>query len=255
MCGYKSVFIRPIRVIRVLYFELFSPIFAKIHTPKTKTMISRTTGILVGASLFAFVMFSSCGGMTGKGGSDSAAIKEALDKAFAKDAVESNEIIVGTGGYKIGIQKHMSVSRDLNDDASLQYADTREELYIIVIDEPKTDFIKQFSDPDLDPSLLPYDDKLTPEKNYRLTQMHSLTASMTLHGQPVVTKATINGLDAEIVDISATVPGVEVDIFYKLAFIEGTKNIYMVMAWTLDSKKETNNDEMNQMIQSFKLSE
>lgn len=210
-------------------------------------MISRTTGILVGASLFAFVMFSSCGGMMGKGGSDSASIKEALDKAIA----ENDEITVGTGGYKISIPKHMSVSKELNDDASLQYQDIYKELYIIVIDEPKTDFIKTFSEPDINE----YDDKLTPEKNYRMVQMKSMKEKMTLRGEPGVKKATINGLDAEIVDFTGAVEGVASDIYYKLAFIEGTKNLYMVMTWTLASDKDKNNDEMDQMIQSFKLAE
>ncbi len=217
-------------------------------------MTSRTTGILVGASLFAFALFSSCGGMNGKGGSDSMAIKEALEKAFAKED-NTNEIIVGTGGYKINIPKNMAVSRELNDEASLQYANTSEELYIIVIDEPKTDFIKAYSDKDLDPSLSKYDDKLTPEKNYRIVQMESMAAKMTLRGEPTVKKQTINGLDAEVVDFVGNVEGVVEDIYYKLAFVEGTKNIYMVMTWTLASMKNDNNKEMDQMIQSFKLSE
>jgi hypothetical protein len=210
-------------------------------------MISRTTGILVGASMFAFVMFSSCGGIMGKGGSDSASIKEALDKAIA----ENDEITVGTGGYKISIPKHMTVSRELNDDASLQYQDIYKELYIIVIDEPKTDFIKTFSEPDINE----YDDKLTPEKNYRIVQMKSMKEKMTLRGEPNVKKATINGLDAEIVDFTGAVEGVESDIYYKLAFVEGTKNLYMIMTWTLATDKDKNTEEMDQMIQSFKLAE
>jgi hypothetical protein len=214
-------------------------------------MMSKTTGILVGASLFAFVTFSSCGGMMGKGGSDSASMKEALEKAIA----ENDVITVGSGGYKVSIPKHMSVSTELNDEASLQYADTYKELYIIVIDEPKTEFIKTYSDPDLDPQFTPYDDKLTPEKNYRVVQMESMKAKMTLRGEPNVKKQTINGLDAEVVDFTGSVPNVAAEIYYKLAFIEGTKNLYMVMTWTLASDKDKNNDEMDQMIQSFKLAD
>ncbi len=210
-------------------------------------MISKTTGILVGVSLSAFVMLSSCGGMFGKGGSDSASIKEALDKAIA----ENNEIKVDSGGYKISIPKHMTVSTELNDDASLQYQDIYKELYVIVIDEPKTDFIKTFSDPELNE----YNDKLTPEKNYRMVQMKSMKEKMTMKNEPGIKKQTINGLDAEVVDFTGTVEGVESDIYYKLAFVEGTKNLYMIMTWTLDSDKNKNSEEMDQMIQSFKLSD
>lgn len=209
-------------------------------------MISRTTGILVGASMFAFVMFSSCGGMMGKGGSDSTAIKEALDKALAD---ETNEVKVASGGYKLNVPKHMSLSYELNSDASLQYENTARELYVIVIDEPKVDFIKEFSADEI------YDDNLTPEKNYRMVQMKSLKDAIELRAEPGIKKATINGLDAEIVDFTGKVEGIAYDIYYKLAFIEGTKNVYMVMTWTLDSKKNENNAEMDQMIQSFKLAE
>jgi hypothetical protein len=211
--------------------------------------MSRTSGILIGASLFAFVTFSSCGGSFGKGGNDSAAMKEALEKAIA----ENNVVKVQSGGYQMSLPKRMSEDTSLNDDASLEYADTdpNNELYVIVIDESKTDFIKNFSDPDF--SDYTYDDNLTPEKNYRMTQMQSMEERMTMKGKPVITKSTINGLDAEIVKFTAAVPQASVDIFYKLAFIEGTKNIYMVMTWTVNSQKSANEEEMDQMIQSFKL--
>jgi hypothetical protein len=210
-------------------------------------MTSRTTGILVGASLFAFVMFSSCGGMMGKGGTDSASMKEALEKAIANN----REVTVASGGYKVSIPNEMVSTTELNDDASLQYQNTSKELYIIVIDESKTDFIKTFSDPEMGQ----YDDKITPVENYRTFQLNSLTSNMTTRATPVVKKAKINGLDAEIADWTASVPGIPVDIYYRVAFVEGTKNLYMVMTWTLASDKTTNSDQMDQMIQSFKLAE
>jgi hypothetical protein len=213
-------------------------------------MMSRTSGILIGASLFAFVTFSSCGGTFGKDGNDSAAMKEALEKAIA----ENNLVKVQSGGYQMSIPKRMSEDTALNDAASLEYADKDpdNELYVIVIHESKTDFIKAYSDPDYEGDYT-YDDNLTPEKNYRMEQMKSLTDGMTIKGKPEITKSTINGLDAEIVGFTASAPEVSVDVFYKLAFIEGTKNIYMIMSWTAASQKSANEEEMDQMIQSFKL--
>lgn len=213
--------------------------------------MSKTSGILVGASLFAFVMFSSCGGAFGKGGSDSASIKEALDKAIA----DNKEIKVEDGGYKISIPNSMVEDTSLNDDASLEYKclesnsteGVTNEYYIIVIDESKTNYIKTFTDNG------EYDDNLTPEKNYRMIQMKSMEDAMTMKGKPNVKKETINGLDAEVVDFTASVEGIDADIYYKLAFIEGTKKIYMVMTWTLSNKKSVNEDKLDQMIQSFKL--
>jgi hypothetical protein len=198
--------------------------------------------------LFANVLLSSCGGIGGKDGVDTNSLKEALDKALDKKT-ETEEVTIESGGYKLSVPKHMMSATGLNADASLQYQNTSKELYIIVIDEPKVDFIKEFSKNEI------YDDKLTPEKNYRLVQMESLQSAMTLRAEPGIKKTTINGLDAEIVDFTGKVPDIDFDIYYKLAFIEGTKNVYMVMTWTLDSQKNENNDEMDQMIKSFKLAE
>lgn len=211
-------------------------------------MARRTSGIIIGIALFSFVTFSSCGGMFSKGASDS--LKAALDKPVAEDV---NEVTIADGDYIMGIPKHLAMASTLNDQASLQYQDLTKELYIIVINESKTDFIKTYSSSDLDPSLLPYDDNLTPEKNYRLVQMQSMKESITMRAEPSVKKSTINGLDAEIVDFTGNVEGIESAIYYKLAFIEGTKQVYMVMTWTLDSDKNSNSTEMDNMINSFKL--
>ncbi|HET6990781.1 MAG TPA: hypothetical protein VFJ43_05630 [Bacteroidia bacterium] len=213
-------------------------------------MASKTSGIIIGLAAFSFVAFSSCGGMFGKGGADSTAIKQELEKALAEN---TNLVTSDTTDYSMNIPKHMTSTTELNDEASLQYQDAAKELYVICIDEAKTDFIKTFSDPDLDSKFSKYDDKLTPEKNYRMIQMEIMKGKMSVKSEPTVKKAVINGLDAEIVDFTANVEGINYDIYYKLAFIEGTKNMYMLMTWTLDSSKNENMDEMDQMINSFKL--
>ncbi len=184
--------------------------------------------------------------MFSKGASDSTAIKAAIEKALAADVTE---ITVDSGGYMMSIPKHLKVATTLNEEASLQYQDIYKELYVIVIDEAKTDFIKTFSDE----SINEYDDKLTPEKNYRIVQMKSMKEKLTMKAEPTIKKTTINGLDAEIVDFTGSVEGIESDIYYKLAFVEGTKQMYMVMTWTLDSDKNANMEEIDAMIASFKL--
>lgn len=214
-------------------------------------MASKTTGIVLGLAAVSIISFSSCGAFGGKGGADTAAIRQELEKALADN---TNLITVDSGGYTMNIPKHMVSTTELNNDASLQYENTSKELYAIVIDEMKTTFIKTFSDEDnLDEGDLKYDDNQTPEKNYRLIQMHSLQKNIKVKAEPVVKKTVINGLDAEVVDFTGDVEGVAYPVYYKLAFIEGTKEIYMVMTWTLDSDKNTNIDEMDQMINSFKL--
>jgi hypothetical protein len=199
-------------------------------------MSLKTPGILATLAICSFFAFSSCNGMMGKGKNDST----------PADPADVNEVNIHND-YKMSIPKHMYSSKELNDDASLQYNDTAVEEYVIVIDESKTDFIRDFSSDDT------YNDKETPERNYRTVQMSSMKEKMDTKSGPNIKAVKINGLDAEIVDFVASVDGIESDIYYKIAFIEGTKNMYMVMTWTLANMKNTHTAEMTQMLMSFKL--
>ncbi|HEU4717933.1 MAG TPA: hypothetical protein VFU15_08860 [Bacteroidia bacterium] len=149
--------------------------------------------------------------------------------------------------YSVDIPKHLVVATDLNDDASLQYQDPIREFYVIVIDESKDDFINTFKE------IGEYDSTKTAEKNYREVQLKSMKDHITMKSDPVLKAAKINGLDAEIADFTGNVEGIQSDIWYKVAFIEGPDNMYMLMEWTKDSDKDKNSDEFDGVINSFKV--
>ncbi len=198
---------------------------------------------IIGAiSVCAVLTFSSCNGMFGKGGKNDSASVVNTDpyKDFFTPKIDSID-------YTIKVPNHFYSSSSLNDEASFQYNDSANEEYVVAICESKTDFIKEASDDSL------YDDKQTPEKNYRLVVMNHLKESMKAKAEPNIKKTTINGHDAEIVDMIANVAGIPSDIYYKIAFIEGTKNMYYITAWTLASEKDQNGAELDNMINSFDL--
>ncbi|GAB5399338.1 MAG: hypothetical protein Aureis2KO_09230 [Aureisphaera sp.] len=148
--------------------------------------------------------------------------------------------------YQISIPKYMKKSNDLNYDASLQFQNIFKETYIAIIDEPKNDFVEAFRD------IEEYNEEQSVSGNYRSAQMDYFTEGMTMVERGTPKKVSINGMDAEQVEFTASVPEVDYDIYYLLTFVEGRENIYMVMQWTLAEYKETYKGTFYQMIDTFK---
>lgn len=148
--------------------------------------------------------------------------------------------------YSLEIGKHMKETKELNDDASLQYEDTEEELYIIVIDESSKEFADAFR------GEKGWDNSMTIAENYRRVQMALMKKKMKMKGKPVIRKTKAGSLPMEIVDFSAKVAGIEYEIAYKIGFIEAEGNLYMIMDWTLKSLLDRHNREMEEMITSFR---
>lgn len=149
--------------------------------------------------------------------------------------------------YVINIPKHMKVANDLNDDAALQYQNIFKETYLIVIGESKEVFVSEFKE------LGEYNDSLSVVENYRDIQLQFLSEGMDINMQSEAKSLKINGLDAEMIEIDAQVEGIVYGISYFLTFIEGEENIYMIMAWTLEDKKEKYKPEFEKSMQSFQL--
>ncbi|MEO1053696.1 MAG: hypothetical protein AAFX87_23875 [Bacteroidota bacterium] len=149
-------------------------------------------------------------------------------------------------GYEIFIPKYMSETEELNDEASLQYMNGLKETYMIVIDESKEDFISSnqlFGD---------YNDSLSVIVNYRNIQLGSFNESLNIVSQSAAKPIKIDGLSAETVDLEATVLGIEDQIFYMITFIEGKEKVYMILGWTLASRKNKYKGTFEQSINSFK---
>lgn len=178
------------------------------------------------------------------------------NEKIAKDTFSDRIILAGdtsarriviNNEYSILIKNHMTLATDLNDEASLQYSDIVEELYIIVIDEPAKDFQLAFQE------AKDWDSTMTVAENYRRVQLASLKDALSeMKSKPSLQKTTFSKYPAEIVDFVGKVEGIEPLIFYKLGFIEREGKLYMIMTWTLDEFRSKHNTEMTNMIKSFR---
>jgi hypothetical protein len=156
------------------------------------------------------------------------------------------ELVNINNQYSMEVPDFMKESKELNDEASLQYQNIFKEVYIIVIDESREEFKTVFQD------LGEYDDEISMVENYKSIQLEFLQEAITIHSKEDVESSVINGLPFEIVKVDATSDGI--DIAYTIAYIDGPENVYMIMAWTEQDKREKNEALFQKMIKSFKIS-
>ncbi|MCK0159883.1 hypothetical protein [Allomuricauda sp. F6463D] len=151
------------------------------------------------------------------------------------------------GNYQIDIPKFMTGTTGLNEEASLQFQSLLQEAYLLIIDEPKSEFEEVYR------GLEQYDDELSVLQNYRdaRLQILSRTTQMNRKSTPIPTR--INGLDAETLQIDANIKGIDNEISYFITFIEGDHNVYMIMAWTLKGKKLAHQNTFNRIAKSFEM--
>lgn len=147
-------------------------------------------------------------------------------------------------GYSLKVPESMTRTTSLNDEASLQYQDLMKELFIITINEPKSQLQEAIDDNDL------YDQYTYDLKGYYELIITNFKSSFSLEKLPAPTDTTINGLPAKVVELEGDVDGDR--IYCKLAFIEGKKHYYQVMAWTNADRKQALSKTIADMVGSFK---
>ncbi|MCK6640955.1 MAG: hypothetical protein L6Q81_12810 [Bacteroidia bacterium] len=158
----------------------------------------------------------------------------------------SSRIVDINGRYQMAIPNYLTEGNDLNDEASLQYQNIYKEVYIIVIDEPKQEFKDVFIE------LGEYDTSKSILENYTLSQMESIKAAMITSTQG--TRRTIKSQSSEAIvyDVSGTQEGIEGEMGFTVAFLEGRLNLYMILTWTFQKDKPKYQADMDAMIASFK---
>ncbi len=142
---------------------------------------------------------------------------------------EKEEVII-EGKYKMKVPTNMSETFDLNDDASLQYQNLFNELYLIVIDEDLADFNASLEENELEEL---YSADLEGHCNL-LIDAFAMEVDITNESEPV--DLEINGLPAKQVELEAYMEGL--DVYYCYTFIEGKNNFYQILSWTLLDEKD-----------------
>lgn len=117
----------------------------------------------------------------------------------------------------------LQVRRDLNDESALQLANPVEELYLVVITEPKRQ--------------LPGGVTLEKYREAALDNISEAARAVKL-GEPV--QLQINGHQALQTRFSASVPGIEPRVIYVLTTMESPEAFHQILGWTLESLAEKN---------------
>ncbi|AWM13755.1 hypothetical protein DI487_07700 [Flavobacterium sediminis] len=148
--------------------------------------------------------------------------------------------------FSIKVRDDLSETDALNDEAILQFKNEFQELYLIVLEEPKTDVSLYFpeirEENDADERIKLYADILL--KNYE----NSLTLTNFSGYIPV----TINGSNAIEMTFNAVDPESKINVFYYVTFIETQNHFFQILTWTLFDSKKEHLDSMEKMIRSFK---
>ena len=81
--------------------------------------------------------------------------------------------------------------------------------------------------------------------------MNGFTDGVTVVEKSDPRQLDINGMEAFQVDLLAQPKNVNSDIYYLFTFIEGEKQLYMFMQWTLGKQRSEYEDIFDAMAHSF----
>jgi hypothetical protein len=162
------------------------------------------------------------------------------------DTVAFKRVSINQGEYSMDVPEYMSKASSLNDGASLQYQNLFKEAYVIVIDENKDLYIKTYKEMSV------YDTTRSVISNYMDTQIQSTTNTLDVISKSKISSFNANGVKAKSVEIDANLEGVSAPITYFITCIEGKDKLYLVMAWTMQNRKDTHRDTFNRMVRTFR---
>ena len=157
----------------------------------------------------------------------------------------SNEpkVIPVNNQYTLTVPSYLSENGSLHEEASLQYANLFKEFYVIVIDEPKTEFSSALIDNLLTDS---YNDDID---GYAKLILDNFTLSIEGFSASSIDKTIVNSMNARIATIEGSIDGI--DVFYTFAAVEGKNKFYQILTWTLADKKDDFKDKMQGIVRSI----
>lgn len=144
----------------------------------------------------------------------------------------NTKVITSTDGLtQVTVPDNWQDNLDLNDIASLQAGNARQELYLIVISENKSDFV----DMDLE--------------QYSEQTIGNILDSLQSSEVSEPETMTINGHQALQKEIRGVIDNLRV--IYLHTSIESAENYHQVLVWTLQSQSEKGLPVLRDVVQSF----
>ncbi len=163
--------------------------------------------------------------------------------SFACSTPGTKEVIV-ENRYKLYVPKSMQLTNELNDDASLQYMDTRKGLYVMVIEDTFEDLTQAYEEVGLQDEF-----SLTLDAFMELVGDSESDAFITTTDSSRMEATVINELNAMALTNVRNLQGI--DIYYKIAVIAGKQSFYQVVAWTSASREGRNKEAIESIVASF----
>ena len=156
--------------------------------------------------------------------------------------------------YEMKLPTSLTYQNNLYDQASLQYANPKEAFFVAVIDDNREELTEALFE--LLKDKLGVQTKKDCTKRFRLKEYLDVCyegwveAKMMRPSAAKITTTTIHRLPAMVVETTEQVNGNKV--FYIVAVVETEKTYYQIFTWTLDSKKTQNEQQMKEIISSFR---
>lgn len=141
--------------------------------------------------------------------------------------------VIGPGNWK--------TQPGLHPDAILAVANLREEQYLMVLPQKKSDFVGNMSASQLAGLLI---------ENYKDTSTSEVPIQNATYTQPQL--AVVNGKSASRFEIAGTVKGIRAN--YVITVAEGKDSYYQIVTWTLASKFDKNKPVLVAASDSFRES-
>ena len=175
-----------------------------------------------------------------------AACSEIIDQKASLDDSEY-QLITHNNEFNLMIPKFMDATTSLNDEAVIQYQNIFKETYLIIIDENIEEVTDAFYEAGI------YDPNYSFMENYVDFQIESISTDANSAIKGDHTKSTINGLEAETIDLTAQIEGVAYEIYYKVCFLKSEEKIYYMMLWTLNDRRDNYKEAFQKIYESFSL--
>jgi hypothetical protein len=137
------------------------------------------------------------------------------------------------GLCQLEIPKGWSERSDLNDEADIQVANTKEEMYVIVLSEYKEDFADDFT--------------INDHSDLTLEYFLESIEDVEVQSGPVVTQ--VNGRPALQYKIRGVVDGIKAA--YLHITVDGEIAFHQVVAWTLSSRYDKNQPALQSVIDTL----
>jgi hypothetical protein len=158
-----------------------------------------------------------------------------------------NRIYTVENKYEVLIPKSLNQTDRLNDLTDFQFENIDDDLYVIILDQPKQTFYKAIEDKQYNEQ-----PNLTGYCNTVIKHFNELYNKFIVYD---ISRKKLNSSNAVVFSMTGISKEDGIEDFYRYAVIESDSRFYQIMSWTKKEKEKNVIDRMNQIIMSFKVKE